>query len=116
MAKLENLDRKVFMHEEDEAVRRDSASDLAQFRTTCSNIESVVSEINELKKQENSSTVYLENSFFFNVFKEKEVFPFMFEANIIRHFASLFLKMLGIYCVSILYASTYVSVLYACGL
>lgn len=51
----ESLARKVITYEEESAVSRDSLNDLNEFRTSCKNIESLVSEINELKKSENSS-------------------------------------------------------------
>lgn len=48
-------DKKVLLYEEELAMSRDSASDLEEFCTTCSNIEGFISEINNLKKKSNES-------------------------------------------------------------
>jgi len=47
-----NVDRKVFVHEEDLANTEDPAADLTEFRKTCRNISNVVSEINAMKLEE----------------------------------------------------------------
>jgi len=49
----ENLERKVIDYEEELAATQDSLADLNEFRETCSNLGDVVTEINNLKKEEN---------------------------------------------------------------
>lgn len=51
----ENLDRRVISFEEKESEDRNSANDLTEFQNTCTNIESKLSQINELKKEKNDA-------------------------------------------------------------
>jgi len=47
----ENIARKVFAYEEELSITQESLLDLEEFRGTCSSIESVVTEINNLKEE-----------------------------------------------------------------
>ena len=53
----DNLDRQVIKYEEEQAVKRDSASDLFEFQETCENIEKIVTEMNDMKQGGVSSEV-----------------------------------------------------------
>lgn len=53
----DNLDRQIIKYEEEQAIKRDSASDLFEFQETCENIEKIVTEMNDMKQDGVSSEV-----------------------------------------------------------
>lgn len=53
----DNLDRQIIKYEEEQAIKRDSASDLFEFQETCENIEKIVTEMNDMKQSGVSSEV-----------------------------------------------------------